>query len=179
MIYKTYNSTDNSEINELIQNAKEMFNENIRLVSGKKITHNTAANTGYHTDEDTQKYFGADVSKEGYTNADDGEKTEAQRINAADSKVIDAGDAVKGFAYRRQEHDERTGNGNKGVDRVAESGGWGDAQNNIPQDTAAHSGGHAQYGYAQNIHFLFNGYQCAGNGKSNGADQFQNEKHGV
>ena len=78
-------------------------------------------------------------------------------------------------AHPGEEQHQRRSQGHRGVDGVPEGGGGRVAQDQIPDDTAAHGGSQGQDADAEDVHVLLDAGHGSGGREGHGADQLKDQ----
>ena len=78
-----------------------------------------------------------------------------------------------------EEQHQRRRQGHRGVNGVPEGGGGRVAQDQVPDDAAAHSGGQGQDAHAEDVHVLFDAGHGPGGRESHGAHQLEDQNENI
>ena len=152
-----------------------MFYKNIWGVSGKNVAKNAAADSGYHSDEDKKK--NAFVSrKAGGFDSDGGKNSKTEGIHKTHRFFKNALFFEKKTPHGRNKNYNRNKNRNKSVNRIFERCGRGVPKNKVADNSAADGGYGSENRYSENIHFFRKTDHCAGSGKSDCSDYFEEEQ---
>lgn len=151
----------------------DVLDENIGSVSGQNIPKDTAANAGDDPHEGHEKQTIVPGEGEGGPDADDGENTQSQSVHGKQQPVIGLMVAMEQLPDKGKEDNDGGNQGCCGIDGILKGGRRGDAQHQIPDDTAAYSGHKSQNHNTENIHVLFDAGHGSGNGKGNGAYELE------
>ena len=150
-----------------------MLGENVGALHTAQVTQNTAAHAGKHTHQQRQEHIAAQPGPDGHRRTVDGEDPQTDGVRHQQQCLPVPVIALGVKALPHQKHQQGRSDGHQCLQGVAQRGGRRDAQQQIPQDTAAHGSGHAHHGHAEQVHMLLHRQGCAGNGEGHRADQFK------
>ncbi len=153
----------------------KMLYKNIWRRTGKNVADNSAADTGYHADENEQKDI-IKPRKNRRFNSYGGENSKTDGIHQKHDFFIKSVLFKKKMAYGGKEKYDGSRNRDYRVNRIPKSCRRRIPKHDITDHTAADGGYDAESNNAEYIHFFRKPDHCAGNSKGNGADDFEYKK---
>ena len=108
-----------------------------------------------------------------------GEDAESRRVHQEQAQVEQRLIPHQDPPHLGEEHHQRGQHRHRGVDGVLKGGGRRVAQDQVPDDAAAHGGGQPQDADAEDVHVFPQPRHGAGGGKGHGADELQDQDENI
>ena len=145
----------------------KVLDEDHGYIPGTYIAQHSAAYSGDHAEKNFQKNI---IKRYPGGNTDHRKRTQTDGVRQNPDQPV----KIYPPADKRQKDNDRRNDGYERIDRIAKSGRRHDADNNIPDNSAADSGNESHCRDPEDVHFLLYSDDRARNGESNGTYYFKN-----
>ena len=150
-----------------------MLGEDVRPLHAAHVPQDAAAHAGEYAHQQHQKHVGAVARADGHRRPVDGENPQTQRIRRQQHRLPHPVVAGGVPLFPHDEQQQRCGDGHQRLQGILQRRRRRQPQQHVPQDAAAHGGGHAHHGHAEQVHPLFHGQRRAGDGKGHRSEQLK------
>ena len=152
-----------------------MLDEDIGPVAREQVAHHAAAHAGDHRHKQHQKQVFLIARANGDPGTVHRKNAQPGRVGDQHQRVVQLAAVEQHPPHHRGKHEQRRDNGHQHIFGIQKSGGRGQPQQQIPQNAAAHGGGHAQHAHAEDIHIFLQPGHRAGKGERHRAYDLQNQ----